>query len=191
MKTRFTFLLLLSLCSIKNNLQAQYITKVVGYYKTYEDFLNSNFQKMDDLNNDVDHHSPSRLVFILDGKKVKVDAKHIWGLRAGYGELYRVNHYDNHIYRVVEIGKIILYYLGSFTYTNPGHGLAESEPFYAFSSDLNSEIESFGKLNQKSNQEILSKYPQYKPLFDCIGIGSKADSNINSCVESFNAGELK
>lgn len=190
MKSRFLILLLFLLCSVNKYLKAQTVNiNEVGYYKTYEDYLNHNFQKVDSYDCSDFYQIGGKLKVIIDGKKVTLNLKEIWGFRDGVGNLYRIIP-GVRIVQVIEIGKITLYYSGYYFYSAPRPSQpGEHESSYLFSTDLNSEVTEFVLYTEKSSKKFLSKYPQYKKLFDCIGTGSEANSKTQSCVRSFNEEE--
>ena len=175
----------------------------VTVFKTFEDFTNKNGETFDEYRRFFSDFGVYFLKVRKGKKSTKFRAKEIWGF-SFKDALFRIDKAEGMPVRVLSVGKII-YYGNGFAHLDMVETGSNSSTFsfgyHAYvSKSLNSFIipleahykdqfyqVSFG-MKLKSFRE---DYPEYEPLFDCIGGYYQSVNLIGNCVKEFEAGELE
>jgi len=171
--------------------------KTTGYYLTYNDYVNNNIAKTDDIKDLTYVGYKYSVVFLKDGEKVKVKCSDMWGFKYK-GRLFRIEPQYIHPVMVKSQGKIV-YYTNGFVEI---YKIKENEDTWRdkgyddyLSNDLNSTIVglpimgSTDKDVKKQYADFKAANPQHNALYECIG-EIKSLGKVKRCVLEYN-GETK
>lgn len=169
----------------------------VGYYKTYNDYVENNLTAMDAFVEIKNAANAFNIWFMKDGKKVKVLSEDVWGFRNGV-ELYRLANVAN-----VDVPVRVLYsgdgennfclYVPYQTVVKNNNGkpvidwnmkvMAYGMVFnWCFiSKALNTGVEYCGVGSGGHIDDFRDNYPQFKPYFDCTGKSYKDNAKMVDC----------
>lgn len=174
-------------------------TAQVGYYKTYDDFLDNSVTPMDEYIEVKNAGNAFNIWFMKGGKKVKVLSEDIWGYRNGTA-LYRlatVNQVDVPV-RVLFSGDgetaMCLYipYQTELKSNNGKPDVAWNKEIMAYgmvfnwcfiSKALNTSVTYCGVGSSGLVDDFRDNYPQFQPFFDCTGKEYKNNQLLVDCYQ--------
>lgn len=166
-----------------------------GVFKTYQDYLSGNIEKMnDDVNVKGTSLGLSYHFELPDGSDVKYKAKNFWGfLYKGY--LFRSN--GSYTAMLQDSGKVCYYISGEagvkIIRTGKDYGVTIVGPYCFLSSgDFSTDLYSMPRngFDQKGLRKFKNDFSQFEDLFECIGNFSNCE-NLSKCVQEFNIKKKK
>ncbi len=160
-------------------------------YKTYEDFQNKkpleNGEFISWRGSEVGGVFTSR----KNGKLDYVKTRDIWGFLY-YDKLFRVCKEDGNPARLMNAGKI-MYYENGYAHMrmleqNSDKAFSDGGTNCYVSVDMSTDLISLNHYKVMSKYKpimaLVATYPQYKPLFDCMGKGYDTE-RIRKCIADF------
>jgi len=166
-----------------------------GVYKTYEDYMNGNIEKMEDqvkvkgTSLGLSYHFKS-----TDGSDIKYKPKNFWGfLYKGY--LFRSD--GSYTAMLQDSGKVCYYINGeagvALITSGKNYGVTIVGPYcYLSSGGMNAELYPMPRngFDQKGLKKFKKDFSEFEDLFECIGKFTNYE-DLSKCVHEFNKSKRK
>lgn len=170
---------------------SQALAQAGKYYKTYAEYENGGGTAFDEYESyQVSNSVATAYTFKINGEKVKVKSKELWGFSVG-DHFFRVSPHRKAPALLWNDGNVYFYINGSVLL---GGGVPVGLPWY-MSEALETEMAPYYTTGNAMDKgplgDLWKKNPEYKPLYECIkSLRMKQGRELINCVEEFQGKSL-